>query len=272
MIHLDSAERSTQRVNDYLHDPAAFSEKLNANRRKRLMSMLDSLSDSVKILEEKLGIEKSDAPDDISSIVQMVIQQIRQNGSERASCGIVDVRDRKDSRKSGQRTTKVCKAVYAKYAQTFIVAAQCEYNDQMLCDFAATMNEHFCFRFSNGNKYGIHQIRECVCKMFVAFAHGYYSKDDRTFGAQYAAWKYRFESGEDHYPMPAYVGCFDASILPESEKEFIQESWRDLIDIAYAPIASISTNDAVIGDLLLPSNPFRVYEESEQEGDAVATL
>ena len=273
MIHLDSAERSTQRVNDYLHDPAAFSEKLNANRRKRLMSMLDSLSDSVKILKDRLGIVEHDESYTIDTIIAMVAERV---GND--SGNVIPVQRTSDDSESSEASVKKkplsnkqCRTVYSLYAQTLMSSICNEESDSMLSGFTTFMLDHFNMRFAAGKKYGIFQIHECITKMFVQYAHCYYNKNMDSFHRMYNIWMQLFEEGKDHYVAPAFVSCFNTDTLHDAEIDFIKESWSELIDTVYAPITRINIRDAAMKSAFLFSNPFREFASEEQKGAVAAT-
>ena len=291
MIHFEAVEKSAQRIHTYLNDPAAFGERLNANRKEKLEALYSLLIESAKLLGTKLG--KSDIISDsteavIKSAVEEMAKRMQPTSISTSSIPTVAVESveiKSDSTTDPSTTVtaqkkndkpipvKSCKWIYAMFIQTLRVGVETRYSDPMLDDYTSFIWEHFTFRFARGEKYNIHQIQECITKMFVVFAHGYYSGDRLTFESQYTVWKRMYETSESKYIYPAYVSCFNIEILSDEEKEYIKSEWRDLVEGPFSPITRVNIGDNAIRDTFLLSNPFRAWETADKKKEVqTATL
>ncbi len=297
MIHLDSVEKAAKRIETYLNDPEAFGEKLNANRRERLETLYSSLSASIKLLGERL--DKSDFVSEsteaivrytVAKTADEVVKRIISTNSIPFATGApesfdsdaifaddpiqtdaVQVSTNAPKKRNDHLTKKHCKLAYALYAQTLSASAAFPPDDYELRRFTDIMYNHFMLRFSGACKYNIHQISECICKMFVSFIHHNYSGSMNAFESRYDQWKRMFESGDDHYIAPAFVSCFNPETISDDEAEHIKNLWLDLIEDVYAPITRVNISDSNIREVFLLSNPFRVWETDEQKEVNTAT-
>ena len=213
MIHLDSVEKAAQRIHTYLNDPEAFGEKLNANRRERLEALYSVMSKSTKMLGERLEkpiFESGDTETIIKAAATVsetaketaqILRSILSSFQYTPTDAVLPIETPLDSTTTsasvavGETTIdkpiprNLCKRIYALFIQTLRVGEETHYSDPMLQEYTSFIWQHFTFRFAGGERYNIHQIQECITKMFVVFAHGYYSGDCHTFESQYTVWK-----------------------------------------------------------------------------------
>lgn len=276
MIHLDSAERSAQRVNDYIHDPDAFREKMNANRRERLMALLDNLSDSVSALKERLGIEESDNADAIDAVAAMVAKRLG-IGVDSAPDKIVV--SRCNSGRYPSLSRKTCGAIYKKLYLAILGGSTYQYDSVLSSGFSSLMLELFEFRFKSDSPfkatYNVFQISESIEQMFIAYAAAHLYGTMSSFSNDYSCWKNGVTSGSIKSLVPQSVLDYsgrDIEMLDDDMKHEIIDAWKDLTDAGpYHKILRRSIKDESIQDAFLHLNPFNVWNTEEQKGVVAAT-
>lgn len=283
MTTLDSIEKSAQRVYDYLHDPAAFGKRLNANRRKRLMSMLDSLSDSIKILEENLGIDKSDDASSIDAVAAMVAKKlgIDANDSSESICKTSDkiTVSKCGSGRYPSLPRKACGAIYKKLYLAILSGSAYQYDSILSSEFASLMLEIFELRFKSDSPYkatyNVFQISESIEQVFIAYAAAHLYGTMSSFNNDYSCWKNGVTSGGIKSLVPQSVLDYsgrDIELLDDDMKHGIIDAWKDLTDVGpYHTILRRSVKDDSIQGAFLHLNPFNVWNTEEQKGAVAAT-
>lgn len=288
MIHLDSVEKSAQRISDYLHDPSAFGDKLNANRRERLTTLHKSLIDSANILASKLGISIDPTIEsmcaDIQQIKEMLMNQdympfipYDSGSDEKETAKIHSVGSKgKHPRISKKQYVRI----YKMFESTLLSATCAEYDNYIAQEFTSLAWEYFAFRLQWESPfkahYNIFQIAECIEKLFVAFACSRIIGQGKAFDAMYSKWVNSVQAGSKSdigYQTPSVVMQYaefdDRDVIDE-----VNLIWRGLTGGSYSTIARFCVKDDEIKQAFLHSNPFSVWNDykKKSERDEAAAL
>ena len=282
MIHLDSVEKSAQRISDYLHDPSAFGDKLNANRRERLTTLHKSLIDSANILASKLGISTDPTIESMCADIQR-IKDILGNRPDRSDTDLKIQESKSESKLYSDRypklTKKGCGFVYMMYCNAILDGANYDYDNPYAKEFADLVFDMFEFRFKSSSptkaRYNAFQIAVSIEQMFIAFMASKLLGRQASFESRYRYWKSGVESGGIKSLVPALVLDYSEialDVFSESDRNEIINTWRDLLEGPYATIRRTVIRDEKVKNAFLPSNPFKVWDEWNLREDVAAAL